>query len=133
MSEPPGVRFALGKPRPSRSPGIQRSTNPGAPQFANAAQSVCRITGHHKIALASTKKPAVAKQMATLGEHEWITGEPGAEDTAVEEMRHRAGCDFARDRTVARLKAIDDELLSRKAKGVCPQKASPNSEWATTG
>ena len=63
--------------------------------------------------------------MATLGEHHWITGEPGAEETDVEEIRHRAGCEFARDRTAARLKAIDDELLSRKAKGDCPQKLGP--------
>ena len=45
----------------------------------------------------------------------------------MEEMRHRAGCEFTRDRTAARLKAIDDELLSRKAKGDCPQKPRPTA------
>ncbi len=121
----PGVRIALDTPGPCRSPSVQRSTNPGAPQFADTAQSVCRITGRHKIALVSTKKPAVAKLMATLTEHERITGEPGAEDTAAEEMSYRAGCDLTRDRMVARLKATDDELLSRKAKGDCPQEPCP--------
>ena len=35
----PGVRIALGTPGLCRSPGIQRSTKPSAPQFADAAQS----------------------------------------------------------------------------------------------
>ena len=65
----PGVRIALDTPGPCRSPGVQRSTNPGAPQFANAAQSVCRITGHRQIALVSTNTPARAKLIATLSEH----------------------------------------------------------------
>ena len=95
----PVVRIALGTPEPCRIPGVQRSTNPGAPQFANAAQSVCRITGRHKIALVSTKNPAVAKLMATLSEYKRTTGEPGAGETDVEEIRQRAGCEFARDRT----------------------------------
>ena len=52
--------------------------------------------------------------MAITSVHEWIGDEQGAD---VEETAYRAGCAFAREVMTSRLKAIDDDLFSRKPKG----------------
>ena len=56
--------------------------------------------------------------MAIDSVHEWIGAEQGREYTDLEEMSYRAGCELSRNTMVSQLKAIDEELLSRKPSGL---------------
>ena len=55
--------------------------------------------------------------MAIHSVHEWIGAEQGREYVDLEERSYRAGCEHSRNVMIAELKAIDDELLSRKPRG----------------
>ncbi len=52
--------------------------------------------------------------MAITSVHEWIGDEQGAD---MEETAYQAGCAFAREVMTSRLKAIDDDLFTRKPLG----------------
>ena len=55
--------------------------------------------------------------MAEVSVHQWIDGEQSGLDIDWEETSYREGCAYAREKAIARLRALDDELLRCKPRG----------------
>ena len=55
--------------------------------------------------------------MAEFSVHERIDGEQSGLDVDWEETSYRDGCSYAREKAVARLRTLDDELLRCKPNG----------------